>query len=129
MYFSAEQDTWDDLGVADLGGGGDEVEDVLGQRDLLPGGDEMGQLRGGEDGMKEILESVGGEQGLVDQLAPVQGGDTIEDGYLQCAINVVTGRTPIFVDPGVSGVADSSRTGADWFWPVFCSLLGLLALL
>ena len=75
-----------------------------------------------------MLSGVGGEEaGQVNQLAPAQG-DPIEDGYLQRAIKVVTGKTPIFVDPG-EVVVDSSRAGVDWFWPAFFTILGLLALL
>ena len=75
-----------------------------------------------------MLSGAGGEEaGPVNQLAPAQG-DPIEDGYLQRAIKVVTGKTPIFVDPG-EVVLDSSRAGVDWFWVCFFTILGLLALL
>ena len=134
LFFSADQDSWeDDLGVSNLGGGGEDVGgDVLGLEDPLPGGEGFGQLRGGGGdlggGFGDMLSGVGGgEAGPVDQLAPAQG-DPIEDGYLQRAIKVVTGKTPIFVDPG-EVVVDSSRAGVDWFWVCFFTILGLLALL
>ena len=96
----------------------------LGLEDPLPGGEGFGQLRGGGGdlgGVGDMLSGVGGgEAGPVDQLAPAQG-DPIEDGYLQRAIKVVTGKTPIFVDPG-EVVVDSSRAGVDWFWLAFFTI-------
>ena len=136
FYFSAEGGSWDeDLGVSNLGGGGEDVGgDVLGLEDPLAGGEGFGQLRGGGgdlgggDVLGDMFSAVGGgEAGPVDQLAPAQG-DPIEDGYLQRAIKVVTGKTPLFVDPG-EVVVDTSRAGADWFWVCFFTILGLLSLL
>ena len=138
LYFSAEQDSWDDdLGVSHLGDGGGvggAVGGDLGLEDPLAGGEGFGQLRGGGgdlgggDGLGDLLSGVGGgEAGPVDQLAPAEG-DPIEDGYLQRAIKVVTGKTPLFVDPG-EVVVDTSRAGVDWFWVCFFTILGLLALL
>ena len=146
FYFSAEGGSWeeDDLGVGHLGQGGDGGEDGLAVlEDPLAGGDGgFGQLRGGGDGLGGAGDLVGGGQGLedmlsgagagggagpIDQLGPAQG-DPSGGNYLQRAIEVVTGKSPLFVDPGES-VVDTPRAGSDWFWVCFFTILGLLCLL
>ena len=69
----------------------------------------------------------GGGAGPIDQLAPAQGNPS-GGNYLQRAIEVVTGKSPLFVDPGEVAV-DTSRAGTDWFWVCFFTILGLLCLL
>ena len=145
FYFSAEGGSWeeDDLGVGHLGGGGGAGEDGLAVlEDPLAGGDGgFGQLRGGEDGfggagdlvggdgLEDMLSGAGGGGGAgpIDQLGPAQGNPS-GGNYLQRAIEVVTGKSPLFVDPGES-VVDTSRAGTDWFWVCFFTILGLLCLL
>ena len=148
FYFSAEGGSWDeDLGVSNLaGGGGGDGGDVAGAmpllEDPLAGGEGFGQLRGGGDvlggagdlvgggdgGLGDMLSGAGGgEAGPIDQLAPAQGNPS-GGNYLQRAIEVVTGKSPLFVDPG-EVVVDTSRAGVDWFWVCFFTILGLLALL
>ena len=146
FYFSAEQGSWDDdLGVSQFGdGGGDVAGDIPVLEDPLAGGEGFGQLRGGGGdlgggavgGAGDVLGGElgnmlsgagGGEAGPIDQLAPAQGNPS-GGNYLQRAIEVVTGKSPLFVDPG-EVVVDTSRAGADWFWVCFFTILGLLALL
>ena len=147
FYFSAEGGSWedDDLGVAHLGGGGGGEDGIAVLEDPLAGGDGgFGQLRGGGGdlgggavgGAGDVLGGElgnmlsgagGGEAGPIDQLAPAQGNPS-GGNYLQRAIEVVTGKSPLFVDPG-EVVVDTSRAGADWFWVCFFTILGLLALL
>ena len=146
FYFSAEGGSWDDdLGVSSLGGGGgDGGGDIPVLEDPLAGGEGFGQLRGGGDdlggagdlvggdglggGLGDMLSGAGGgEAGPIDQLAPAQGNPS-GGNYLQRAIEVVTGKSPLFVDPG-EVVVDTSRAGVDWFWVCFFTILGLLSLL
>ena len=144
FYFSAEGGSLedDDLGVAHLGGGGGGEDGIAVLEDPLAGGDGgFGQLRGGEDGLGGAGDLVGGDglgdmlsgggagggAGPIDQLGPAQGNPS-GGNYLQRAIEVVTGKSPLFVDPGES-VVDTSRAGTDWFWVCFFTILGLLALL
>ena len=145
FYFSAEGGSLeDDLGVSHLGGvGGDGGEDIAVLEDPLAGGEGFGQLRGGGDvlggagdlvggggdgGLGDMLSGAGGgEAGPIDQLAPAQGNPS-GGNYLQRAIEVVTGKSPLFVDPG-EVVVDTSRAGTDWFWVCFFTILGLLCLL
>ena len=146
FYFSAEGGSWeeDDLGVGHLGQGGDGGEGGLAVlEDPLAGGDGgFGQLRGGggdqggagdlvgggDGGLGDMLSGAGGgEAGPIDQLAPAQGNPS-GGNYLQRAIEVVTGKSPLFVDPG-EVVVDTSRAGTDWFWVCFFTILGLLCLL
>ena len=145
FYFSAEGGSWedDDLGVSHLGGGGGGEDGIAVLEDPLAGGDGgFGQLRGGGDdlggagdlvgggeGFGDMLSGAGGggEAGPIDQLAPAQGNPS-GGNYLQRAIEVVTGKSPLFVDPGES-VVDTSRAGTDWFWVCFFTILGLLCLL
>ena len=105
-----------DGGFGQLRGGGDD----LGRAgDLVGGGGGLGDMFSGAGG--------GGEAGPIDQLAPAQGNPS-GGNYLQRAIEVVTGKSPLFVDPGES-VVDTSRAGTDWFWVCFFTILGLLCLL